>query len=100
MEIAVSSCTRALDHPDIPLLISSIKFVVNIILDLIIISKFHLHTIRPTVNTQAIVRLVCDLSSAACGLVGGLIFSTYLTNVHRPTKRTGADYRSPEVWLR
>lgn len=69
METAVSSCTRALDHPDVPLLISSIKFVVNIILDLIIISKFHVHTVHPTVNTQAVIRLVCDMVSATCGLL-------------------------------
>lgn len=69
MEVAVSSCTRALDHPDVPLLISSVKFAINIILDLVIISKFHVHTIRPTVNTQAVIRLACDLSSAVCGLV-------------------------------
>jgi Na+-driven multidrug efflux pump len=38
MEVAVASSTRALDHPDVPLLISSIKFIVNIVLDLLIIS--------------------------------------------------------------
>ena len=69
MEVAVSSCTRALDHPDIPLLISSVKFAVNILLDLIMISKFHIHSIHPTVNTQAVIRLVCDMSSATCGLL-------------------------------
>lgn len=69
METAVSSCTRALDHPDVPLLISSVKFAVNIILDLIIISKFHVHSVDPTVNTQAIIRLVCDIGSAICGLL-------------------------------
>lgn len=69
MEVAVSSCTRALDHPDIPLLISSVKFAINIVLDLIIISKFHVHSVHPTVNTQAVIRLVCDMSSATCGLL-------------------------------
>jgi len=42
METVVSSCTRALDHPDVPLLISSAKFVINIILDVLIISRFML----------------------------------------------------------
>ncbi|KAH8699126.1 hypothetical protein BGW36DRAFT_426802 [Talaromyces proteolyticus] len=69
METVVSSCTRALDHPDVPLLISSTKFVINIILDLLIISKFHVGSFTPTVNTQAWIRLACDLTSATCGLM-------------------------------
>ncbi|KAE8450667.1 hypothetical protein EG329_006012 [Mollisiaceae sp. DMI_Dod_QoI] len=68
LETAVSSCTRALDHPDVPLLISSIKFVINIILDLLIISNFHVGTHVPNVNTQALIRMACDLSSAVAGL--------------------------------
>ncbi len=42
IEVVVSCSTRALDHPDVPLLISSTKFIVNIILDLLVISKFHI----------------------------------------------------------
>ncbi|TGO59384.1 hypothetical protein BCON_0045g00470 [Botryotinia convoluta] len=38
---AVANSTRALDHLDVPLLISSVQFAVNILLDLLIISKFH-----------------------------------------------------------
>ena len=76
METAVSSCTRALDHPDVPLLISSVKFAVNIILDLIVISKFHVHSISPTVNTQAVIRLVCDMGSAICGLLYFIYIAT------------------------
>ena len=68
METVVSSCTRALDHPDVPLLISSTKFVVNIMLDLLVISKFHVGTFTPTVNTQALIRLACDMASALSGL--------------------------------
>ncbi|QQK42133.1 transmembrane protein, putative [Penicillium digitatum] len=41
IEVAVSNATRALDKPDVPLVISSVKTVVNIILDLLIISEFH-----------------------------------------------------------
>ena len=69
MEIAVSSCTRALDHPDVPLLISSIKFVINIMLDLLVISRFHVGSFSPTVNTQALIRLTCDMTSALAGLM-------------------------------
>lgn len=68
METVVSSCTRALDHPDVPLLISSTKFVVNIMLDLLVISKFHVGTFTPTVSTQALIRLACDMASALSGL--------------------------------
>ena len=69
METVVSSCTRALDHPDVPLLISSIKFVINIMLDLLIISRFHVGSFTPTVNTQALIRLACDMTSALSGLL-------------------------------
>ena len=68
MEVAVSSCTRALDHPDVPVVISSTKFIVNIILDLLIISRFHVGSSTPTVNSQALIRLACDMGSALCGL--------------------------------
>jgi Na+-driven multidrug efflux pump len=68
METVVSSCTRALDHPDVPLLISSTKFVINIMLDLLVISRFHVGSFTPTVNTQALIRLACDMTSALSGL--------------------------------
>src|SRR5690349_24489129 len=38
VEYAVNASTRALDKPDVPLVISSVKFAINIILDLILIS--------------------------------------------------------------
>ncbi|KAE8383753.1 hypothetical protein BDV26DRAFT_250731 [Aspergillus bertholletiae] len=69
LETSVSSCTRALDHPDVPLIISSTKFVVNIILDLLILSKFHVGSFTPTVNMQAWIRVACDISAALSGLV-------------------------------
>ncbi|KAE8326467.1 hypothetical protein BDV39DRAFT_193546 [Aspergillus sergii] len=68
LETAVSCCTRALDHPDVPLFISSTKFIVNIILDLLILSKVHPGSFQPTVNMQAWIRVACDMSSALCGL--------------------------------
>jgi len=69
MEVAIASSTRALDHPDVPLLISSTKFVINIILDLLIISRFHVGKHVPTVNTQALIQMACNLASAISGLV-------------------------------
>lgn len=68
IETAVSTSTRALDRPDVPLLISSVKFLVNIVLDMLIISKFHVGSFSPTVNTQAITQLCCNLTAAFAGL--------------------------------
>lgn len=68
IEFAVNTSTRALDKPDVPLVIGSVKFAVNIILDLIIISRFHIKSITPTVNMQAGISLACNLTSAFVGL--------------------------------
>ncbi|KAF9880695.1 C6 zinc finger domain protein [Colletotrichum karsti] len=68
IETAVSSATRALDRPDVPLIISSVKFAVNIVLDLLIISKVHVGSHQPTVNMQAGIQLACNLASALVGL--------------------------------
>lgn len=40
VETAVAAATRALEKPDVPLMISSVKFAFNIVLDLLIISRF------------------------------------------------------------
>ncbi len=42
IETAVAAATRALDKPDVLLVISVTKFAVNITLDLLIISRFHI----------------------------------------------------------
>ncbi|SMR50504.1 unnamed protein product [Zymoseptoria tritici ST99CH_1E4] len=68
IETAVASATRALDQPDVPLIISSVKFAVNIILDMIVISKFHVPGITPTVNIQAATQLACGLVASFAGL--------------------------------
>ena len=69
IETAVAAATRALDKPDVPLIISSVKFAINIILDLLIISRFHVGTHEPTVNLQAGIQLACNLASAFVGLL-------------------------------
>lgn len=69
LEMAVATSTRALDRPDVPLLISSTKFAMNIILDMLIISYFHVGSHKPTVNDQAAIRLSCDMVSAFAGLL-------------------------------
>jgi Na+-driven multidrug efflux pump len=85
-EVAVSTCTRALDRPDVPLLISSTKFAINIVLDMLIISKFHVGSFTPTVNTQAAIRLSCDMASAVVGLMYYL-FTTRQRPRRAPTPR-------------
>ncbi|KAF7197874.1 hypothetical protein HII31_00963 [Pseudocercospora fuligena] len=69
IETAVAAATRALDKPDVPLLISSIKFAVNIILDMIFISKYHVRGVVPNVNTQAAIQLTCGLVASFAGLL-------------------------------
>jgi hypothetical protein len=69
IEVAVAAATRALDKPDVPLVISSVKFSVNIILDMILISKFHIPQVTPTVNTQAATQLACNMVASVAGLV-------------------------------
>ena len=69
IEVAVSNATRALDKPDVPLLISSVKVIVNIALDLLIVSKFHVGNWTPDINMQAGIRLICDMVAAVSGLL-------------------------------
>ncbi|KAI2604811.1 uncharacterized protein GGS25DRAFT_398948 [Hypoxylon fragiforme] len=68
VETAVALATRALDRPDVPLVVSSVKFGANIVLDLLLISKFHVGAFAPTVNAQAAVQLACNLVAAFAGL--------------------------------
>ncbi|KAF9892010.1 hypothetical protein FE257_002974 [Aspergillus nanangensis] len=84
IEVAVSNATRALDKPDVPLLISSVKVVVNIVLDLLVVSKFHVGNWSPNVNMQAAIRLSCDLLAALSGLV-----YFYQTSTSRAETRYG-----------
>ncbi|KAK4705213.1 hypothetical protein P7C70_g993, partial [Phenoliferia sp. Uapishka_3] len=89
LETAVSLGTRALDHPEqvlppffksrttysyssslnsIPLMISSVKVLLQIFLDLALISTVHVRGVHPSITIQAIIRLVCDLTGAFVGL--------------------------------
>ncbi|KAL8869047.1 MAG: hypothetical protein Q9174_004566, partial [Haloplaca sp. 1 TL-2023] len=47
LQVAVANCTRALDKPDVPLLIAVVTVTINIVLDLLIISKFHVGSWTP-----------------------------------------------------
>lgn len=75
LEVSVANTTRALDKPNVPLLIGTIKIAVNIVLDMLIISQFHVGTHAPTINAQAWIRLACDMTAA----FSGLIYFLYLT---------------------
>lgn len=68
VQTAVASCTRAMDWPDVPLVVSSVGFVVNIMLDMLFLSTFHVGGVRPTVLAQAGIRLACDAAAAGAGL--------------------------------
>lgn len=68
IETSVAAATRALDKPDVPLVLSSSKFGVNIVLDLLLISRFHVGSHTPTVNLQAGIQLACNMTAAFIGL--------------------------------
>jgi Na+-driven multidrug efflux pump len=90
IEYAVNSSTRALDKPDVPLIISSIKFAVNIVLDLLLISTFHVGSVAPTVNMQAGISLACNLASALLGL-SYFIYTVHFSKksaIHRDSSRS------------
>ncbi|KAF2722017.1 hypothetical protein K431DRAFT_223136 [Polychaeton citri CBS 116435] len=91
LETAVAAATRALDKPDVPLLISSVKFAVNIILDLIIISKFHIRQVTPTVNTQAATQLACNMAAS----FAGLFYFTWITFHDRKRPEVPLDRSEP-----
>ncbi|KAL8764705.1 MAG: hypothetical protein Q9209_007916 [Squamulea sp. 1 TL-2023] len=93
IETSVASATRALDKPDVPFVISSVKFTINILLDLLIISKFHVGTLKPSVNTQASIRLACDLSSA----FAGLFYFVYATSLRSGLANTQNTTLFPSV---
>ncbi|EFZ03761.1 hypothetical protein MAA_00835 [Metarhizium robertsii ARSEF 23] len=80
IEAAVNASARTLDRPDIPLVLSSIKFAVNIVLDMLLISTFHVGRHTPSVNMQAGIQVTCNLTAAFSGLA-------YLLAVHRRRKQ-------------
>ncbi|XP_065557280.1 uncharacterized protein LOC136025308 [Artemia franciscana] len=59
---------RTADRPDIPIIINITKTLVNIILDIVLISKFRIIDVT-TVNIQAISRLICDCSGVIAAVI-------------------------------
>lgn len=90
LQVAVSNCTRALDNPDVPLLIASTSVAINIILDLLIISKFHVGSWKPTLIDQALIRMTCDITSALVGLAYFLYLVKKLRR-QRPSNHDATD---------
>lgn len=90
IQVAVSTCTRALDKPDVPVFISSVGFLLNIVLDFLVISKFHVGNFTPNIHMQAGIRLACDFLSA----LSGLGYFYYLTlKIRRKLKDDGSEER-------
>lgn len=94
LEVAVASSTRALDKPDVPLLISSSKFVVNIVLDLLLISRFHVGGFTPTTTIQALVRMSCDMTASLAGLLYFLLLSR---KMQKPSPLDSHPFQPPRV---
>ncbi|KAL4879928.1 hypothetical protein BJY04DRAFT_192679 [Aspergillus karnatakaensis] len=88
IEVAVSNATRALDKPDVPLFISTVKVVINIVLDFLFISKFHVGSWTPDINMQAGIRLSCDMVAAFAGLVYFFVTTTLRRRREDPTWRS------------
>ncbi|KEY72925.1 hypothetical protein S7711_06753 [Stachybotrys chartarum IBT 7711] len=96
LETAVAAATRALDKPDVPLVISSAKFAINILLDMLIISDFHVGSHAPTVNMQAGIQLTCNMAAAVIGLA----YFLWTTSVPYVRARGGARAPSTRPTLR
>ncbi|KAL1837753.1 hypothetical protein VTJ49DRAFT_3417 [Mycothermus thermophilus] len=96
IETAVAAATRALDKPDVPLVISSTKFAVNIMLDLLIISRFHVGSHQPTINMQAGIQLTCNMTAAFVGLGYFLWTTTRSSRRHdHPEDEDNDDHTEP-----
>lgn len=93
IEVAVAAATRALDKPDVPLLISSVKFAVNIILDMMLISRFHIPQVTPSVNAQAATQLACNMAAS----LAGLIYFLVITRRERRREGTAQESSRPTV---
>ncbi|TVY82521.1 hypothetical protein LSUE1_G003878 [Lachnellula suecica] len=68
IEIGVFNSARALDHPEIPMLVNFVKFSLNMILDVTVMSQYGTLVHQPSMINQAAINMTCDLASAALGL--------------------------------
>lgn len=77
------------------MVISSVKTALNIILDILFLSKVRVGHLDVDVNTQAIIRLSCD----AAGAIAGIAYFAYEANIlyrNRPLEE--AESRKPTKW--
>ncbi|KAA8892682.1 hypothetical protein FN846DRAFT_788948, partial [Sphaerosporella brunnea] len=81
-------------RPDVPLVISSVKTAINIVLDVLFLSTYRVTKGTVTVNTQAVIRLCCD----AAGAVTGLLYYLYVSGLlpHRKPLDV-SDSRKPNL---
>jgi hypothetical protein len=63
---------RALDRPDVPVVLSTSKVIINIILDFLLLSEWRIIE-TATANKQAAVRLACDVAAVSAGLAYFLV---------------------------
>lgn len=96
MEVALSSVTRCLDQPHIPLVVNFVKISANILLDILILSNWRIGKgwFTPNVNTQAMIRCFCELCAVVCGLTLYTIKSRHIIAAER-SRQTMASH-SPE----
>lgn len=94
IEAAVAAATRALDEPDVALVLSCIKFAANIVLDLLLISTFRVGSLEPTVNLQAAIQLACNLAAA----LGGLAYFLLRNSVRKTQREQSAASTAPSLW--
>ena len=100
IEVAVANSTRALDKPDVPLIISSVKFAINIVLDFLIISSFHVGSHTPTANDQARIQLACSLASAFAGLAYFIWLSRHELNKEGHGKLPNPSFQALKALIR
>lgn len=93
LDIAVSVSTRALDRPDVPLCISTVKTAINILLDVLFLSTYRVTKGEVSVNTQAVIRLCCD----AAGALTGLAYFLYISKLLPFRGLDPADSRRPRI---
>lgn len=77
-----------------PLVISTVKTALNIILDILLL-KVRVGNLDVDVNTQAIIRLSCDAAGAAAGL-GFFLYETNVLFHNRPVDEV--ESRKPSRW--
>jgi hypothetical protein len=80
----------------VPLVISSVKTALNIILDLLFLSKYRVGRIDVDVNTQAVIRLLCDALGALAGLGYFLWIAGLLSALRRKIPGLASDPPLPD----